>query len=115
MAITLIHDPTVAASAAFDAAYGAQCDAVLTREPNGPPPIPYLQGYPSVMYDVPAFNQPAQTITNTNPDGTTYQVVVPAYNVPASKAIVFDPPDFATVEDAVTAANWRAVENKPTT
>jgi hypothetical protein len=66
------------------------------------------------MYDVPAYNQVAQTITMTNPDGTTYQVTIPAYNVPASKAIIYNPPDFATVQAAITAVNSRATSSPPT-
>jgi hypothetical protein len=115
MAIVLIHDPNNAVSTAYKNAYGSQCDSIETPDAQGNPPIPYLQGYPSVMYDVPAYNQAAQVVTNTNPDGTTYQVTIPAYNVPASKAIIYNPPDFATVQAAVAAAQQRAATSPPTT
>ena len=103
--LVLIHDPNNADSRAFFAAYGGSFQTVLTPDAANNPPIPYLQGYPSVMYDVPAYQQVAQTVTNTNPDGSTYQVTIPAYNVPASKAIIYNPPDLATVQAAVDAVN----------
>jgi hypothetical protein len=110
---TLIHDPNNVTSRAYQAAYGNNFDAILTPDAQGNPPIPYLQGYPSVMYDVPAYNQVAQTVTMTNPDGSTYQVTIPAYNVPASKAIIYDPPDWVTVQALIDAANARAAQSPP--
>jgi len=113
MAAILIHNDLVEASVNFKNQYGSNCSSILEPDARGNPPIPYLQGYPSVMYDVPAYRQVAQTTTNTNPDGSTYQVTIPAYNVPASKAIIYNPPDWNTVQTAIDAVNARAAGNPP--
>ena len=88
MAIILLHDELNAQSRAFLAQYGPSFDSVLTTDRQGSHPWPQVQGYPSVLFDIPAHVVPAS--------GN-----IPAHSVPAGKGLIYNPPDFATVQAEV--------------